>query len=94
MQPLHTKIEKSIRTMMGLVVLEDPINFPRDESNLYCCTETGKVVWQAEKPEPNGLYSRLMMNTDGQTLSAYAVTGQACELDLRTGKLLSQTVIK
>lgn len=94
MQPLHTKIEKSIQTMMGLVVLESPMNFPRDECNLYCCTESGKVVWQAEKPEPNGLYSRLKMNSDGETLSAYAVTGQACELDLRTGRLISQVIIK
>ena len=94
MQPLHTKIEKSIRTMMGMVVLESAMGFPRDECNLYCCTESGKVIWQAEKPEPYGLYSRLKMNSDGETLSAYAVTGQACELDLRTGKLISQIVIK
>lgn len=93
MQPLHTKIEKSIQTVMGLVVLESPINFPRDTCNLYC-TDNGKIVWQAEKPEPNGLYSRLKMNSDGETLSAYAVTGQACELDLKTGKLISQIVIK
>jgi hypothetical protein len=51
------------------------------------------MVWQAEKPEPAGLYSRVMLNTDGNTLSAYAVTGQACELDLISGKLLSQAKI-
>lgn len=80
--------------MIGLVILESPLNFPRDESNLYCCTETGKIIWQAEKPEPTGLYSRLMMNNDGETLSAYAVTGQACEIELRSGKLISQIQIK
>ncbi len=93
MEALHTKIEKSIQTLIGLVILENPIRFPRDGSNLYCCTETGKIIWEAEKPEPGGLYSRLMMNNDGETLSAYAVTGQACEIDLRTGKLISQIKI-
>jgi hypothetical protein len=94
MQPLHTKIEKSIQTMIGLVILESPLNYPRDECNLYCCTDNGKIIWQAEKPEPTGLYSRLMMNNDGETLSAYAITGQACEIELRSGKLISQIQIK
>jgi hypothetical protein len=38
------------------------------------------------------LYNRVMLNMD-DTLSAYAVTGQSCEIDLRTGKLLSQAKI-
>ena len=80
--------------MMGSVVLEDPKGFPRDESNLYCIGQHGEMVWQAEKPEPAGLYSRVMLNSDGDTLSAYAVTGQACEIELITGKLISQVKIK
>ncbi len=92
-EPLHTQVKKTIQTMIGTIVLEDPSGFPRDETNLYCLGQTGETVWQAEKPEPAGLYNRVMLNMDGNTLSAYAVTGQACELDLMSGKLISQAKI-
>jgi hypothetical protein len=78
--------------MAGSVILEEPKGFPTDESNLYCLGYDGETVWQAEKPEPGGLYNRVMLNND--TLSAYTVTGQACELELVTGKLISQVKIK
>ena len=91
-EPLHTPIIKNIQTMMGSVVLEDPKGFPWDESNLYCVGHDSKIVWQAEKPEPDGLYNRVMLN--GDNLAAYAITGQACELELISGKLLSQVKIK
>lgn len=90
-EPLHTQIQKTIQTMAGTVVLEDPAGFPRDKSNLYCLGKDGEMVWQAEKPEPAGLYNRVMLNTDGNTLSAYTVTGQACEIDLISGDLVSQS---
>ena len=92
-KPLHTQIQKTIQTMVGTIVLEDPIGFPRDETNLYCLEQNGEMRWQAEKPEPAGLYNRVMLNTDGNTLSAYTVTGQACELDLINGTLISQAKI-
>lgn len=90
-EPLHTKIIKDIQTMMGSVVLEDPKDFPRDESNLYCVGHQGEIVWQAEKPEPGGLYNRVMLN--GDNLAAYTVTGEACEIELMTGKLISHVKI-
>ena len=93
-EPLHTQIIKNIQTMMGSVILEDPKDFPWDESNLYCVGHQGEMVWKAEKPEPSGLFSRVMLNTETDTLSAYAVTGQACEIELMTGKLISQVKIK
>jgi hypothetical protein len=92
--PLHTTVEKTTQTMLGTVVLEDPKGFPREESNLYCVGHDGEMVWKAEKPEPSGLYSRVMLDTETETLSAYAVTGQACEIELMTGKLISQVKIK
>ena len=91
-EPLHTQIQKNIQTMMGSVILEDPHDFPRDETNLYCVGHEGKIVWQAEKPEPGGLYNRVMLN--GDNLAAYAITGQACEIELISGKLLNQVKIK
>ena len=89
-EPLHTQIQKTIQTAIGSVVMENPKGFPRSESNLYCRGQDGKMIWQAEKPEPAGLYNRVMFNSDGYTLAAYTVTGQACELDLSNGKLISQ----
>jgi len=93
-EPLHTKIEKSIQTMVGVVVLESHSGFPWGETNLYCVAPNGKILWKAEKPDPNTLYTRVRLNEDGETLSTYTVGGHACDLELRTGKLLSQTRIQ
>lgn len=93
-EPRHTKIDKVIQTILGHIVLESPDGFPRSDSNLYCVASNEKVFWEAEKPEPNTLYSRVRLNEDGDTLSAYTISGHACELELRTGKLISQTTIK
>ena len=92
-EPLHTQIQKTIQTMVGTIVLEDPNHFPRGKSNLYCLDQKGELVWVAEKPEPAGLYNRVMLNTDGNTISTYTITGEACELDLMNGTLISQAKI-
>lgn len=93
-EPLHTQVQKTIHTVVGIIVLEEPLGFPVDESNLYCIGPSGHILWKADKPEPAGLYSRVMLNTDSYTLSAYAVTGQACEIELSSGHLLRQVGIK
>jgi len=93
-QPLHTKIEKSIQTSYGTIVLESPTGYPRGESNLYCVSQDGKIVWQAEKPDPYTLYSRARLGDDGLTLSTYTLGGHACDLDPQTGKILSKTSIQ
>ena len=92
--PLHTKVDKFIQTRQGTVVLESPNGFPRGESNLYCISTDEKIVWNAEKPDPYTLYSRVKLNEDGATLSTYTLSGHACELDLKTGKILSKTSIQ
>jgi hypothetical protein len=93
-QPLHTKIEKVIQTRVGLVILEIPDRFPYTESNLYCLAPNNKILWKAQKPEPNTLFSRVRLNEDGATLSTYTTGGHACELELNTGRLISQATIK
>jgi hypothetical protein len=92
--PLHTKVDKFIQTRRGTVVLESPNQFPRGESNLYCISVDGKILWTAEKPDPYTLYSRVKLDEDGATLSTYTLSGHACELDLGTGKILSKTSIQ
>ena len=93
-KPIHTKVEKSIQTMYGLVVLEATSQFPRGESNLYCVTPAGKLVWKAEKPDQYTLYTRVKLNEDGATLSTYTLSGHACDLELSTGRILSKTSIQ
>ena len=93
-QPLHTKITKTIQATIGTIILEDPMGYPRGESNLYCVAQDGKIVWQAEKPDPYTLYSRVRFNEDGMTLSTYTLHGHACDLELGTGKILSKTSIQ
>ena len=80
--------------MFGHIALESPNGFPRSESNLYCVSPNGKLVWKAEKPDVNALFSRVRLNEDGNTFSAYTIGGHACELELKTGKLISYTSIK
>ena len=93
-QPLHTKVEKTIQTLFGVVVLESTAGFPKNEFNLYCASGDGRVIWKAEKPDPYTLYSRVKLNEDGATLSTYTLSGHACELDMKTGKILSKTRIQ
>jgi hypothetical protein len=93
-EPLHTKVEKTIQTTLGWVVLESPKEFPRNESNLYFISLDGKIKWKAERPDAGSLYSRVKLNEDGDTLSAYTISGHSCELDLKTGKLISHTSIQ
>ena len=94
LQPLHTKIYKIIQTRVGLLILEAPDRFPYHESNLYCVAPNNKILWKAEKPEPGALYSRVRLNEDGATISTYTLGGHACELELNTGKIISQATIK
>jgi hypothetical protein len=94
LQPVHTKIEKTIETYLGNIILENPNGFPRTESNLYMVSPDGKIAWKAEKPDPNTHFSRVKLNPDGETFSAYTLGGHACDLELRTGKLISFTTLK
>ena len=93
-QPHHTKIDKSLQSTYGIIILEDHSGFPRGESNLYCMNADGKIVWTAEKPDPYTLYSRVRFNDDGQTIATYTINGHACDLDPETGKILNDTSIK
>ena len=93
-QPLYTKIDKSIQTTYGIIVLENPTGFPRGESNLYCVSADGRIVWRAEKPDPYTHYSRVRLSDDGLAISTYTLSGHACDLDPKTGKILSKTSIQ
>ena len=93
-EPLHTKIDKMIQLSSGVIVLENPSGFPYKESNLYLVEQNGNILWKAEKPDPSTFFSRVKLNEDGLTFSAYTVGGHACELDLKTGKLISFTSIQ
>ncbi len=92
--PRHTKIEKVIAVRGGNVIMEDHNRFPLDQSNLYFISETGEAVWDAERPAPDAHYIRVKLDEDGMHLSAYTTGRHACELDLKTGKLLSQIAFK
>jgi hypothetical protein len=86
---LYTQIDKVIEVNAGVIVLENPQGFPRNDTNLYLVNRQGEIVWKAEKPDPYTFFSRVKLNDDGSTLSAYTVGSHACELDIKTGKLVS-----
>ena len=90
-KPIHTRVEKSIQTIYGTVVLESTDGFPQNESNLYCLSPEGEIVWTAEKPESYTLYIRAKISDIGATLSTYTLSSDACELDMGTGKIIGKT---
>ncbi len=93
-EPRHTKIEKVISIKTGKAILEDHNKYPLGESNLYFVAENGELIWEAERPAPDAHYIRVRLNEDGQTLSAYTTGRHACEIDLKSGKLISQIEFK
>ena len=93
-EPRHTKIEKTIDSVLGKVVLESPNSYPHEESNLYCIASNGSIAWFAERPEGGAHYSRVRFDDQGEKLITYSTHGHACEVDLKTGKLLSQISMK
>jgi hypothetical protein len=93
-EALYTQIEKTIQINAGTIVLENPIGFPRSETNLYLVDRNREIIWRAEKPEQDTAFSRVKLNDDGDTFSAYTLGGLACEFELRSGKLISVVRIK
>jgi hypothetical protein len=90
----HTKIEKVISVKSGKVILENHVRYPLNESNLYFVSELGELIWLAERPAPDAHYIRVKLDMEGDKISAYTTGSHACDIDLKTGKLLSQIEFK
>jgi hypothetical protein len=90
----YTKIEKTIEVNAGIIVLENPSGFPNKDTNLYLVSHRGEIIWKAEKPDPYTSFSRVKLNEDGETFSAYTLGGHACDFDLETGKLIGFTKLQ
>jgi len=90
-EALYTKIDKTIQVNAGVIVLENSTGFPHNETNLYLIGLDGKIIWKAEKPDPNTSFTRVKLNEDGYTFSAYTLNNHACDLELKSGKLISFT---
>jgi hypothetical protein len=94
LRPRHTKIEKVIEVSAGRAILEEYVRYPLGECNLYFVSRAGEPLWDAERPALDAHYIRVRLNDDGQSLSAYTTGRHACEIDLKTGKLLNQIEFK
>ena len=90
----HTKIEKVISIKSGKVILEGHTRYPLNESNLYFVSEKGELIWEAERPAPDVHYIRVKLDLEGDKISAYTTGSHACEIDLKSGKLISQIEFK
>ncbi|NWF62932.1 MAG: hypothetical protein HXY38_01390 [Chloroflexi bacterium] len=88
--PLYTKIEKLIELKKGIVVMESPDGFPMQETNLYMLASNGSILWKAEKPAPNILFTKVKLNDDA-TISTFTNSGQFADLDMETGKIISSS---
>ena len=94
MKARYTKIAKVIEVSTGRAILEDHSLFPLAESNLYFVSPDGELLWHAERPAPDAHYIRARLNEDGKSLSAYTTGRHACEIDLKSGKLLNKIEFK
>ncbi|MEY2819280.1 MAG: hypothetical protein RL275_2743 [Chloroflexota bacterium] len=88
--PLHTSIEKLIELKRGVVVLENPNRFPLNESNLYLVAPNGDILWKAEKPAGNAIFTKVRLNEDS-SISTFTNSGQFCEIDIENGKIISSS---
>lgn len=88
--PLHTSVEKLIELKKGVVVMENPVGFPINESNLYMLAPNGDILWKAEKPAQNILFTKMKLNEDF-SISTFTNSGQFCDIDIETGKVLSSS---
>ncbi len=94
LEPRHTTIQKVIALRNGNVILEDHVRYPLSETNLYFVSEDGELIWEAERPAPDAHYIRVKLDDNGTQLSVYTTGRHACELDVKTGKLLSMLEFK
>lgn len=92
--PRHTRITKVITVAAGKAILEDYPRYPADASNLYFLDKSGELLWYAETPAPETHYIRVKLSQDGRTLSGYTTDSTACEIDIKSGKLLSKIAFK
>lgn len=88
--PLHTSVEKIIELKKGIVILENPNGFPINETNLYLIAPNGEILWKAEKPALNTLFTKVKLNEDS-SVSTFTNNGQFCEIDIETGKIISSS---
>ena len=88
--PLHTSIEKLIELKIGVVVMESPNSFPVKETNIYLVAPNGDVVWKAEKPSANILFTKMKLNEDG-SISTFTNNGQFCDINGEDGKIISSS---
>ena len=91
--PRFTQIEKTIELKSGTIVLEVHNGFPFGESNLYLVGSNGEITWKAEKPDQRALFTKVKLNEDN-TISTFTTSGQFCEIDLATGKIISSENFK
>jgi hypothetical protein len=54
----------------------------------------GELIWLAERPSPDAHYIRVKLDLEGDKISAYTTGRHACEIDLKTGKLISKIEFK
>ncbi|MCB0102669.1 MAG: hypothetical protein H6635_05135 [Anaerolineales bacterium] len=89
--PLYTSVEKQIDLKVGTIILENPNGCPINETNLYMINSEGDIVWKAEKPALNTLFTKLKLNEEDMSLSTFTNGGQFCELEIETGKIISSS---
>ena len=84
-------------TLSGCVLLLDYYEFSQSEfrsaGNLFFINSTGTIIWHADLPSTSDVYLDFDEIVD-QKISAYSWNGYFVNIDLHTGRIISQLFTK
>jgi hypothetical protein len=75
------------------LIREDYFRFPAGQSNLYCVDGGLATIWSAELPSSDDPYCNEAKVIDGK-LFAWTWNCYCCELEIRSGRIISKCFTK
>jgi len=75
-------------------VREDYHGYPKDESNLYLVDSENNVVWFAQRAMKDDCYANPVVPVSQDKIKCFSGKGWECEIDLKTGRLISAELVR
>ena len=85
-KPLNTKIEETQKLKNGFLIRECYYDYPKGKSNIYKIDLSKKIVWYAELPFEDDVYSNsIILKEDYFICSSWK--GVTCHISLEDGNI-------
>lgn len=91
-KPISTSIRQVVRLGEHFIIREDHYEF-KGRSNIYCLNND-EVIWYAELPSEDDVYSNEIKVTENDTLKTSSWNGFTVEIDIENGKILEKYFTK